>query len=605
MNPGNNESWVDKLDKISTMEAAESDAVEISPDGRYIRYNEILGRGACKNVYKGFDKIDGIEIAWNQVNIEDALQSPEHLERLYSEVHLLRTLKHDNVIRSYASWVDDKNKTINMITELFTSGSLRQYRNKHKSVDMKAIKNWARQILQGLDYMHTHNPPIIHRDLKCDNILVNGNHGEVKIGDLGLARIMQKPTARSVIGTPEFMAPELYEEEYNELVDIYSFGMCMLELVTCEYPYSECKNQAQIYKKVTSGIKPAALGKMKDPEVRSFIEKCLVPASQRSTAAELLKAPFLSCEYPADYMPLQLSDFAPNSLNSIKPESVFMDLDPSYKMLSGSTCESMIEASMSNLELHRYNERYEFFLKGEKYDDNSISFTLRIADYSGPVRNIHFMFFLNADTASSIAAEMVETLDLLKGDVYLIAELINSLIIQLVPCWGSSSGSLNGQRSLEESTSVHNEKFVTSGVRDCCSYESHGKEDIERGIIYSELSGLTNNGAPVLLGASSQQIDPSVSNVAVEQSLMGESVKNSGTSFAGSWVTASSDMSLCISSLSLTVTDRENELPDDIKVEINEINLLYEHRCRELLKMREAAIENAKKKWIMKKIYAL
>ena len=42
-----------------------------------------------------------------------------------------------------------------------------------------------------------------------------------------------------------------YEEEYNELVDAYSFGMCMLEMVTFEYPYSECKNPAQIYKKVT------------------------------------------------------------------------------------------------------------------------------------------------------------------------------------------------------------------------------------------------------------------------------------------------------------------------------------------------------------------
>lgn len=48
------------------------------------------------------------------------------------------------------------------------------------------------------------------------------------------------------------MAPELYEENYNELVDVYSFGMCMLEMVTCEYPYCECKNPAQIYKKVTS-----------------------------------------------------------------------------------------------------------------------------------------------------------------------------------------------------------------------------------------------------------------------------------------------------------------------------------------------------------------
>ena len=54
------------------------------------------------------------------------------------------------------------------------------------------------------------------------------------------------------LGTPQFMAPELYEEEYNELVDIYAFGMCLLELVTLEYPYRECSNSAQIYKKVVA-----------------------------------------------------------------------------------------------------------------------------------------------------------------------------------------------------------------------------------------------------------------------------------------------------------------------------------------------------------------
>lgn len=75
-----------------------------------------------------------------------------------------------------------------------------RYRKRHKSVDMKAIKNWARQILRGLDYLHSQNPPVIHRDLKCDNIFVNGNQGEVKIGDLGLATVLQQPTAKSVIG---------------------------------------------------------------------------------------------------------------------------------------------------------------------------------------------------------------------------------------------------------------------------------------------------------------------------------------------------------------------------------------------------------------------
>lgn len=77
--------------------------------------------------YKAFDEVDGIEVAWNQVRIDDVLRSPEDLEKLYSEVHLLKSLKHENIIKFYNSWVDDKRKTINMITELFTSGNLRQY----------------------------------------------------------------------------------------------------------------------------------------------------------------------------------------------------------------------------------------------------------------------------------------------------------------------------------------------------------------------------------------------------------------------------------------------------------------------------------------------
>jgi WNK lysine deficient protein kinase len=178
-----------------------SEFVEVDPTGRYGRYDDVLGKGAFKTVYRAFDEVDGIEVAWNQVKVQDVLQSPEDLERLYSEVHLLKTLKHKNIIKFYNSWVDTKTKNVNFITEIFTSGTLRQYRKRHKHVDIKAVKNWSRQILRGLLYLHSHDPPIIHRDLKCDNIFVNGNQGEVKIGDLGLAAILrQAHAAHSVIG---------------------------------------------------------------------------------------------------------------------------------------------------------------------------------------------------------------------------------------------------------------------------------------------------------------------------------------------------------------------------------------------------------------------
>lgn len=79
-----------------------------------------------RDSYRAFDEVDGIEVAWNQVKMHDLLQSSEELERLYSEVHLLRSLKHKNIIKFYTSWVDVKNKNVNFITEIFNSGTLRQ-----------------------------------------------------------------------------------------------------------------------------------------------------------------------------------------------------------------------------------------------------------------------------------------------------------------------------------------------------------------------------------------------------------------------------------------------------------------------------------------------
>lgn len=118
---------------------------------------------------------------------------------------------------------------------------------------------------------------------------------QVKLGDLGLSRVKSRTSASSCIGTPEFMAPELYDEKYTELVDVYSFGMCLLEMITREYPYSECSNAAQIYRKVTTGEPPRALTTMIDCDVKSVILSCLKREAQRPSAAELLEHPLFRC----------------------------------------------------------------------------------------------------------------------------------------------------------------------------------------------------------------------------------------------------------------------------------------------------------------------
>jgi hypothetical protein len=95
------------------------------------------------------------------------------------------------------------------------------------------------------------------------------------------------------------MAPELYDESYDQTVDIYAFGMCMLEIFTKEVPYRECSNPAQIYKKVTSGVEPESLNRIRSLEARDFIRQCLGGPDGndgfiRPSATELLNHLFLA-----------------------------------------------------------------------------------------------------------------------------------------------------------------------------------------------------------------------------------------------------------------------------------------------------------------------
>jgi WNK lysine deficient protein kinase len=129
---------------------------------------------------------------------------------------------------------------------------IQRFKKQEPSKRIKVIKNFANQILKGLAYLHGRSPPVIHRDLKCDNVFVTGQCGQVKIGDLGLATLKKQSFAKSVIGTPEFMAPEMYTEQYDEIVDVYAFGMCLLEMATGEYPYQECTKPYEVYKRVTN-----------------------------------------------------------------------------------------------------------------------------------------------------------------------------------------------------------------------------------------------------------------------------------------------------------------------------------------------------------------
>ncbi|XP_031659449.1 serine/threonine-protein kinase WNK2 isoform X12 [Oncorhynchus kisutch] len=301
------EKTVDKLNVTSTdgskntvrtaseEEEAEMKAVSTSPGGRFLKFDIELGRGSFKTVYKGLDTDTWVEVAWCE--LQDRKLTKVERQRFKEEAEMLKGLQHPNIVRFYDFWESPLKgkKCIVLVTELMTSGTLKTYLKRFKVMKPKVLRSWCRQILKGLHFLHTRDPPIIHRDLKCDNIFITGPTGSVKIGDLGLATLKRASFAKSVIGTPEFMAPEMYEEHYDEAVDVYAFGMCMLEMATSEYPYSECQNAAQIYRKVTSGVKPASFNKVVDPEIKEIIGECICQKkAERYSIKDLLNHAFFA-----------------------------------------------------------------------------------------------------------------------------------------------------------------------------------------------------------------------------------------------------------------------------------------------------------------------
>eukprot|EP01130_Rhizamoeba_saxonica_P016659 TRINITY_DN7747_c0_g1_i1.p1 TRINITY_DN7747_c0_g1~~TRINITY_DN7747_c0_g1_i1.p1 ORF type:complete len:362 (+),score=70.72 TRINITY_DN7747_c0_g1_i1:52-1137(+) len=271
----------------------EGRVVEFAKEKRYSRLTKIVGSGGSKVVYEAIDRYRGIEVAWNEVQLNKF--SKDRLSKLKNEVHYLSGLAHKNIINFYGSWVDynPANTRLVFITELMTSGCLTEFLQKSGTVPKRVIQNWGRQILKGLRYLHTQSPPLIHRDIKPDNIFFSGVSGRVKIGDLGLATdVNSKKTNMTVIGTLRYMAPEYFADKpiYNSSVDIWAYGITIIEICTLSLPYSEYQGCGAAIAAISEGKLPKDLAKIIDNDVIAFIGNCLL---DRSSASLLLDHEFL------------------------------------------------------------------------------------------------------------------------------------------------------------------------------------------------------------------------------------------------------------------------------------------------------------------------
>ena len=132
-----------------------------SPDNKYVR-REKIGKGSFKNVYKAYNEEEGLEVAWNEVFLSSR-NDASHRDKIKHEVSLLSQLHHPNIISIYDAWEDTARNAIVFITELMTSGTLREFIGNQRGgiVRYRIIRNFCMQIVEGLAYLHSKN--IIHR----------------------------------------------------------------------------------------------------------------------------------------------------------------------------------------------------------------------------------------------------------------------------------------------------------------------------------------------------------------------------------------------------------------------------------------------------------
>ncbi|XP_019866624.1 nuclear receptor-binding protein homolog isoform X1 [Aethina tumida] len=270
----------------------ESEILEESPCGRWLKRREEVEQRDVPGIdcaYLAMDTEEGVEVVWNEVQFSERKNFKAQEEKIQLVFENLTQLEHPNIVKFHRYWTDthnDKPRVI-FITEYMSSGSLKQFlkRTKRnvKKLSLQSWRRWCTQILSALSYLHSCSPPIVHGNLTCDTIFIQHN-GLVKIGSVAPDSINHHvKTCQDDFKNMHFIAPE-HPSHNGPPIDIYSFGMCALEMAALEIV-----GNGDSGTKVTDENIRKTIESLDDEQQKDFIQKCLQPRPEdRPTAKELL-----------------------------------------------------------------------------------------------------------------------------------------------------------------------------------------------------------------------------------------------------------------------------------------------------------------------------
>ncbi|XP_066562006.1 serine/threonine-protein kinase PAK 5 isoform X2 [Amia ocellicauda] len=252
-----------------------------------------IGEGSTGIVCIATEKHTGKQVAVKKMD----LRKQQRRELLFNEVVIMRDYHHENVVDMYNSYlVGDE---LWVVMEFLEGGALTDIVT-HTRMNEEQIATVCLSVLKALSYLHTQG--VIHRDIKSDSILLTSD-GRIKLSDFGFCAQVSKevPKRKSLVGTPYWMAPEVISRlPYGTEVDIWSLGIMVIEMVDGEPPYFN-EPPLQAMRRIRDNLPPRLKESHKVSSVlRGFLDLMLVrEPSQRATAQELLRHPFLKLSGPS------------------------------------------------------------------------------------------------------------------------------------------------------------------------------------------------------------------------------------------------------------------------------------------------------------------
>lgn len=255
---------------------------------------DCIGRGASGTVYKALNQATGQVMAVKEVHMDVQHRNDQRLkEALEGEIEVMKALRHPNIVAYYGC--DFIESSIFMYLEYMGGGSFARVLDEFGPFEESLISEYSRQLLNGLEYLHTRNPYVVHRDIKGANVLLGVD--TVKLADFGCSKREHETRSLTIGGSIPWMAPEVIaHSRYGRAGDIWSFGCLLVEMVTAKTPWGDFDNIMAAMIKIGMSSELPAIPESSSLMFKNFVRRCLNrDPGRRLSASELLNERFVCC----------------------------------------------------------------------------------------------------------------------------------------------------------------------------------------------------------------------------------------------------------------------------------------------------------------------